>query len=128
VIESVWRRNARTAVESLVKAEIRRGTLKGAKIGFLAGLCLAALYLVILALGDTELDKSVGFTLLLVGFPTLFAIVPLVQGLGLQGGKHEGVALVLLTLSLNGALWGVVIGAVITLGSQGHRKWIRPQS
>jgi signal transduction histidine kinase len=33
-------------VSSLVKAEIRCGTLKGAKIGFLAGLCLAALYLV----------------------------------------------------------------------------------
>jgi hypothetical protein len=40
-----------------VKAEIWYGTLKGAKI----------------ALGDTELTKSLGFSLLLVGFPTLFA-------------------------------------------------------
>jgi hypothetical protein len=115
-------------VASTVKAAIRRRTLTGAQIGLLAGLCLAALYLAILALGDTELDKSVGFTLLFVGFPTLFAIVPLLQWLGLQGGKHEGVAMVLLTLSLNGALWGAVIGAVIALGSLGYRKWIRPQS
>ena len=111
-----------------MKAEIRRGTLKGAKVGFLAGLCLAALYVVIGVLGDTELSKSLGFSLLLVGFPTLFAIVPALQWLGVQGGTYEGVAIVLLTLSLNGALWGAVIGAVITLMSLGHRSRIRPES
>jgi hypothetical protein len=110
-----------------VKAGIWRGTLKGAKIGFLAGLCLAALYLVIGALGDTEFNKSLGYSLLLVGFPTLFAIVPALQWLGVQGGTREGVAIVLLTLSLNGALWGAVIGVAVTLGSLGHRKRIRPQ-
>ena len=111
-----------------MKAEIWRGTLKGAKIGFLTGLCLAALYVVIGVLGDTELSKSLGFSLLLVGFPTLFAIVPALQWLGVQGGTREGVVILLLTLSLNGALWGAVIGAAVTLGSLGHRKRIRPQS
>ena len=111
-----------------MRAEIRRGTLKGAKVGFLAGLCLAALYVVIGILGDTELTKSMGFSLLLVGFPTFFAIVPALQWLGVQGGTYEGVAIVLLTLSLNGALWGAVIGAAVALGSLGHRKRIRPQS
>jgi hypothetical protein len=114
-------------LESLVKAEIWRGTLKGAKIGLLTGLCLAALYVVIGVLGDTELTKSLGFSLLLVGFPTLFAIVPALQWLGVQGGTHEGVVILLLTLSLNGALWGAVIGVAVTLGSLGHRKRIRPQ-
>jgi hypothetical protein len=97
-----------------VKAEIWFGALKGAKIGFLAGVCPAALYLVIGALGDTEPTKSLGFSLLLVGFPTFFAIVSTLQWLGIQGGMREWVAIVLLTLSLNGALWGAVIGAAIT--------------
>lgn len=110
-----------------MKAGISRGTLKGAKIGCLAGLCLAALYVVIGALGDTELSKSLGFSLLLVGFPSLFAIVPALQWLGVQGGTREGVAVLVLTLSLNGALWGAVIGATIALGSLGYRKRIRPQ-
>ena len=107
-----------------MKAEIWCGTLKGAKIGFLAGLCLAPLYLVIGALGDTELTKPLGFSLLLVGFPTFFAIVSALQWLGIQGGMREWVAIVLLTLSLNGALWGAVIGAAITLRSSGHRRRI----
>jgi hypothetical protein len=111
-----------------VKAEISRGTLKGAKYGFLAGLCLAALYLVIGALGDTELTKSLGFSLLLVGFPTFFAVVPALEWLSLQGGMREWAATVLLTLSLNGALWGAVIGAAITLRSLGYRKRITPES
>jgi hypothetical protein len=113
-------------LEALVKAEIWRGALKGAKVGFLAGLCLAALYVVIGALGDTELNKSLGFSLLLVGFPTLFATVSALQWLGLQGGTREGVVAVLLTLSLNGALWGTVIGAAVSLGSLRHRKRITP--
>ena len=77
-----------------MKAEIWCGTLKGAKIGLVAG------------------------------FPTFFAIVPALQWLGIQGGMREGVAIVLLTLSLNGALWGAVIGAAITLRSSGHRRRI----
>ena len=111
-----------------MKADIWWRILKGAKIGFLAGLSLAALYLVIGALGDTELTKSLGFSLLLVGFPTLFAIVPALQWLGVQGGMREGVATLLLTLLLNGALWGAVIGATVALVSPGNRKRIRPQS
>jgi hypothetical protein len=115
-------------LESLVKAEIWRGTLKGARLGFLTGLCLAALYVVIGVVGDTELTKSLGFSLLLVGFPTLFAIVPALQWLGVQGGTREGVVILLLTLSLNSALWGAVIGAAVTLGSLGLGKRIKPQS
>ena len=111
-----------------MKAEIRRGALKGAKIGFLTGLCAAVLYFVIGLLGGIELTKSLGFSLLLVGFPTFFAIVPALQWLGVQGGTHEWVTVLLLTLSLNGALWGAVIGLAVTLGSLGHRKRIRPQS
>jgi len=111
-----------------VKAGSWSGTLKGAKIGFLAGLCLAALYVVIGALGDTELGKSLGFSLLLVGFPTLFAVVPALQWLGVPGGIRGGVAIVLLILSVNGALWGAVIGAAITLRSLGQRNRIRPES
>ena len=111
-----------------MKAEIRRGTLKGAKIGLLAGLGLAGLYVVIGVLGDTELNKSLGFSLLLVGFPTLFAIVPARQWLGVQGGGREGVVILWLTLALNGALWGAVIGAAVTLGSLWHRKPSTPQT
>jgi hypothetical protein len=83
---------------------------------------------VIGALGDTELTKFLGLSLLLVGFPTFFAIVSALQGLGIQGGMREWVAIVLLTLSLNGALWGAVIGAAGTLRSPGRRKWIRSES
>ena len=104
-----------------MRAVIWRGILKGGRIGFLAGLCLAVLYVGIGALGDTELDKSLGFSLLLVGFPTLFAVVPALQWLGLQGGTREGVAVLLLTLSLNGALWGAVIGCAVALGSLANR-------
>jgi len=111
-----------------VRAAIWRGTLKGGRIGFLAGLCLAVLYVVIGALGDTELDKSLGFSLLLVGFPTLFAVVPALQWLGLQGGTREGVAVLLLTLSLNGALWGAVIGCAVALGSLARRIRIKRAS
>jgi hypothetical protein len=111
-----------------VIAEIRRGILKGAKIGFLTGLGLAALYVVIFLLGDTELTKSFGWSLLLVGFPTLFPIVSAIEWLGLQGGTSEGIIVVLLTLSLNGALWGAVIGFAVTFASLGYRKRIRPQS
>ena len=111
-----------------MKAELWRGTLKGAKIGLLAGLGLAAVYIVIGALGDTELTKSLGWSLLLVGFPILFAIVPTLQWLGIQGGMVEGVVAVLLTLSLNGALWGAVIGGTVALTSLGRGKRMGPQS
>lgn len=105
-----------------MKAGIGRGTITGAKIGLLAGLCLAVLYITIGALGSTEFNKSLGFSLLLVGFPTLFAVVPALQWLGLEGGTREGIAIVLLTLSLNCALWGTIIGAAVDLGSLRRRN------
>ena len=49
------------------------------------------------------------------------AVVSALQWLGIQGGVREWVARVLLTLSLNGALWGAVIGAAITLRSPAQR-------
>jgi hypothetical protein len=107
---------------------IWRGTLKGAKTGILAGVCLAVVYLVIGALADTEFNKSVGFSLLLVGFPTLFAVIPALQWLGVQGGNHEGMALLVLTLSLNGALWGSIIGAAVALWPLVHGNRITPRS
>ena len=111
-----------------MNAAIWRGPLNGAKVGFVAGLCLAAVYVVIGALGDTEFNKSLGFSLLLIGFPTLFAVVPALQWLGVQGGTREGVAVLLLTLSLNGVLWGAVIGAAVTLGSRRYRKRLELRS
>ncbi len=108
-----------------MKTEIWRGPLKGAKVGLLAGLCVSAPYLAIGALGNTEVNKSLGYSLLLVGFPTLFAIVPAIEWLGVQGGTREGVLLLLLTLSLNGVLWGTVIGTAVTLVSMGRKQWLR---
>jgi hypothetical protein len=109
-------------------AKMLRGSLRGAKIGLLAGLCLALLYPVILVFGDIELNKTVGYTLLFVGFPLIFAVEPFLRSLGLQGGKTEAVALVLLSLPLNGALWGALIGSVIARLSVVRRRWIRPQT
>jgi hypothetical protein len=73
-----------------MNAAIWRGPLNGAKVGLLAGLCLAAAYVVIGALGDTEFNKSLGFSLLLIGFPTLFAVVPLFSGWESKAGHARG--------------------------------------
>lgn len=105
-----------------MKTGIGRAALKGARIGILVGICLAAVYIVIGVLGTTELTKSLGFSLLLVGFPTLFAVVPALEWLGLQGGTREGIAVLLLTLMLNGALWGAIIGAAAGLASLRQRS------
>jgi hypothetical protein len=96
-----------------VKGDIRRGMVRGARIGVLAGLSLAGLYAAIGALATTEFTKSLGHSLLFIGFPTLFAVVPALQWLGLQGGRLEGVVALLLTLSVNGALWGAITGALL---------------
>ena len=105
-----------------MNAEIGRAALRGVRIGMLVGICLGAVYIVIGALGTTELNKSLGFSLLLVGFPTLFAVVPALEWLGLQGGTREGMAVLLLTLTLNGTLWGAIIGAAVGLGSMSQRS------
>jgi hypothetical protein len=96
---------------------LRHQTLRGARLGLLAGLCLAALYVALGALGTTDFNKSLGYSLLLLGFPTLFAVVPALHWLGLEGGTHEGVAALLVTLSLNGAMWAALLGAALGLGS-----------
>ena len=88
----------------------------------LVGICLAAVYIVVGVLGTTDIDKSLGYSLLLIGFPTLFAVVPVLEWLGLQGGTREGIAVLLLTLTLNGALWGAIVGAAAGLGSLRQRS------
>ena len=104
-----------------MKTGLGRGTLNGARIGVLAGLCLGTLYAVGYLLGTTEFGKSLGFSLLLIGWPTLFVVVPALEWLGLQGGTSAGVAVLLLTLTLNGALWGAIVGAVAGLASLRRR-------
>ena len=100
--------------------------LKGARIGFLTGLCLAAIYLALGAVGTTDFGRSLGYSLLLVGFLMLFAVVPALEWLGLRGGASEGVAALLATLCLNLALWGAVLGA--GLGLAARLPWNRRQT
>jgi hypothetical protein len=102
---------------------IGRRALTGARIGLLTGLCLAAIYLALGAVGTTDFDKSLGYSLLLVGFPTLFAVVPALEWMGLQGGTYQGVAALLTTLCLNSALWGAVLG--VALGLAARLPWYR---
>ena len=72
-------------------AEIGRGTFKGAKIGILAGLFLAALYIGIGALATTEFNKSLGFTLLLVGSsPHSSQWYPRFSGWGFKAARMRG--------------------------------------
>jgi hypothetical protein len=96
--------------------------LRGARIGVLVGVCLAMIYFALGAVGTTDFGKSLGYSLLLVGFPTLFAVVPALEWLGLEGGTYQGTAALLLTLSLNGALWGAVLGAAFGLAQRRHRR------
>jgi hypothetical protein len=88
----------------------------------LVGVCLAVIYFALGAVGTTDFGKSLGYSLLLVGFPTLFAVVPALEWLGLEGGTSQGVAALLLTLSLNGALWGAALGAAGDLAKRVHRR------
>jgi hypothetical protein len=97
-------------------------SLRGARIGVLVGVCLAAIYFALGAMGTTDFGKSLGYSLLLVGFPTLFAVVPALEWLGLEGGSYQGVVALLLTLSLNGALWGAALGAGCGLATRLHRR------
>jgi hypothetical protein len=55
---------------------------RGARIGALAGIALAVLYI---ALGTrvSEVTELLGYSLVIVGFPALFAAIPVVQALGL---------------------------------------------
>jgi hypothetical protein len=101
---------------------IARCALRGARTGVLAGLCLSVIYFALGEVGTTDFGKSLGYSLLLVGFPTLFAVVPALEWLGLEGGVYQGVAALLLTLSLNGALWGTVLGGAIGLAQRLHRR------
>lgn len=105
-----------------MQADIGRRAWSGAKVGLLAGVCLAVIYFALGAVGTTDFGKSLGYSLLLVGFPTLFAVIPALELLGLEGGTYQGVAALLLTLSLNGALWGAVLGAALGFAKLLHRR------
>ena len=85
---------------------------RGATIGFLAGIALAVLYI---ALGTRvhAFTELLGYSLAIVGFPALFAAIPVVQELGLRGGMGEYAALVSLTFPFNGILWGAILGGVL---------------
>ena len=93
-------------------APVGRKMRRGARIGFLAGIALAVFYI---ALGTrvNEFTELLGYSLAVVGFPALFAAIPVVQEVGLRGGLGEYAALVSLTLPLNGLLWGAILGVVL---------------
>ena len=103
-------------------AHIGRRMRRGARIGVLAGITLAVLYI---ALGTrvNEFTELLGYSLAIVGFPALFAAIPVVQALGLRGGMGEYAALVSLTFPLNGILWGAILGLVLSspAAPDGHR-------
>ena len=92
---------------------IGRRMSRGARIGALAGVALAVLYI---ALGTrvNEFTELLGYSLVIVGFPALFAAIPVVQELGFRGGLGEYAALVSLTFLLNGILWGAVLGVILS--------------
>ena len=93
-------------------APIGRRMWRGARIGLFAGIALAVLYV---ALGTrvNEFTELLGYSLVIVGFPALFAAIPVVQELGLRGGLGEYAALVSLTFPLNGILWGAILGVAL---------------
>jgi hypothetical protein len=94
-------------------APIGRRMWRGARIGALAGITLAVLYI---ALGTrvNEFTELLGYSLVIVGFPALFAVIPVVQELGLRGGLAEYAVLVSLSFPLNGILWGAILGVVLS--------------
>jgi hypothetical protein len=94
-------------------APIGRRMWRGAGIGVLAGITLALLYI---ALGTrvNEFTELLGYSLVIVGFPALFAAIPVVQELGLRGGLGEYAALISLTFPLNGLLRGAILGVVLS--------------
>jgi hypothetical protein len=94
-------------------AHIGRRMRRGARIGALAGITLAVLYI---ALGTrvNEFTELLGYSLAIVRFPALFAAIPVVQELGLRGCLGEYAALVSLTFTLNGILWGAILGVVLS--------------
>ena len=94
-------------------AHIGRRMWRGARIGVLAGITLAMLYI---ALGTrvNEFTELLGYSLVIVGFPALFAAIPGVQEFGLRGGLAEYAVLVSLTFPLNGILWGAILGVVLS--------------
>jgi hypothetical protein len=89
-----------------------RGIRRGAGIGALAGIGLAVLY-VALGLRVHEVTELLGYSLVVVGFPAIFAAIPVVHASGLRGGLGEYAALVCLTFPLNGMLWGAILGGVL---------------
>jgi hypothetical protein len=91
---------------------------RGAIIGGAIGVGLAALYLA-LGAGGNDLTQLLAYSLILIGFPAVFAVSSVATWLGVQGGISEYVVLVLVTLPLNGVLWGAIAGAIIKLASSG---------
>jgi hypothetical protein len=104
-----------------LNARIGDGIQRGAKVGLIVGVGLAVLYLA-LGVRVNEFTELIGYSLLLVGFPTVFAILPVLKWLGIQGGMGEYVPLVSLTLSINGIPWGALLGALQAWSSSTHHQ------
>jgi hypothetical protein len=90
--------------------------------------------LILAACGSSEPpdppDISLGMSLVTVDRPLLLPgdTAQVTVQVRDAAGEREGVVILFLTLSLNGALWGAVIGVAIALGSLGHKKRITPES
>jgi hypothetical protein len=93
-------------------AHLVRRMRRGARIGFLAGVALALLYIA-LETRVTAYTELLGYSVGVLGFPALFAALPVVQATGLRGGLGEVAALVSITFPLNGILWGAILGALL---------------
>jgi hypothetical protein len=109
-----------------LNARIGRGIQRGAKTGLIVGVGLAVLYLP-LGARVNQFTELIGYSLLLVGNPTVFAILPVLKWLGIQGGMGEYVALVSLALPINGMLWGAFLGALHASSPSTHHHDGRPQ-
>jgi len=81
-------------------------------VGLLVGAGLAAVYLLLGARGN-ETTEFLAYSLVIVGFPSVFAVSPVLNWLGVQSGLGEYVGLVLTALPLNGLLWGAALGGLI---------------
>lgn len=90
-----------------------RGVLRGAIAGTLAGIGLAGIYL-LFGKGGNELTQFLAYSLVLIGFPAVFAVSPLLKWLGVDSGLSEYAGMVLLALPLNGGVWGACLGALFT--------------
>jgi hypothetical protein len=95
-----------------------QGLRKGAAIGLVVGLTLAIVFLLAGSQGN-EASVFLAYSCAILGFPVSLLLGPILNALGLHGGMPQYVAIVLLTLPLNGLVLGSVIGALVHPGRDG---------